>query len=104
MDSEPGNNDMQAAQASEVNKFILRLPCEYHAHLTEISRLNRRSMNSEITLLVERHLSDIMARGLQSSVDSLRLNPATPQAADKLIEKLQELSLEKKKALLALLG
>lgn len=104
MERELGNLEVQATPASEMNKFILRLPCEYHTHLTEISRLNRRSMNSEITLLVERHLSDIMARGLQSSVDSLRLNPAAPQAADKLIEKLQDLSLEKKKALLALLG
>lgn len=101
MEIEFGDNELQA---SEMNKFILRLPCEYHAHLTEISRLNRRSMNSEITLLVERHLTDIMARGLQSPVESLGLPPAMPQPAGKLIEKLQALSLEKKKALLALLG
>lgn len=88
----------------EKNKFILRLPCEYHAHLTEISRLNRRSMNSEITLLLEHHLSELQARDLQSTVETLDLHPVLPKPANKVIEKFQALSLEKKKALLALLG
>ena len=91
-------------QAHEKNKFILRLPCDYHAQLTEISRLNRRSMNSEITLLLEQHLSELLARGLQSSVETLGLHPVLPKPANKVVEKFQALSLEKKKALLALLG
>ena len=91
-------------QAHEKNKFILRLPCEYHAHLTEISRLNRRSMNSEITLLLEQHLTELLARGMQSNVESLNLNPVLPKPANKVVEKFQSLSLEKKKALLALLA
>lgn len=91
-------------QVLEKNKFILRLPCEYHAHLTKISRLNRRSMNSEITLLLEQHLTELLARGVQSDVQSLGLQPALPKPAHKVIEKFQTLSLEKKKALLALLG
>lgn len=90
--------------SAEKNKFVLRLPCEYHAHLTEISRLNRRSMNSEITLLLEQHLAELMARGLQSNVESLSLHPVLPKPAHQVIEKFQALSLEKKKALLALLG
>lgn len=90
--------------SGEKNKFILRLPCEYHAHLTEISRLNRRSMNSEITLLLEQHVSELIARGLQSTADTFGLTPALPRPAHKVIEKFQALSLEKKKALLALLG
>ncbi len=95
---------MPSSRASELNKFILRLPCETHARLNEISRLNRRSMNSEIMLLVEQHLSDTLTRGLQSAVPTLGLAPALPQPASKVIEKFQMLSLEKKKALLALLG
>lgn len=91
-------------QPSEMNKFILRLPFAYHAQLTEISRLNRRSMNSEITLLVERHLSEIQARELQSAVATLGLSPALARPASEVIERFQTLSLEKKKALLALLG
>jgi len=91
-----------ANQALEKNMFILRLPCEYHAHLTQISRLNRRSMNSEITLLLEQHLTELMARGMQSDVESLGL--PLPKPAHKVVEKFQALSLEKKKALLALLG
>jgi hypothetical protein len=94
----------QGTQTLEKNKFILRLPCEYHAHLTEISRLNRRSMNSEITLLLEQHLTDLLTRGLQSTVESLGLHPVLPKPAHKVAEKFQVLSLEKKKALLALLG
>lgn len=93
-----------AIQALERNKFVLRLPCEYHAHLTEISRLNHRSMNSEITLLLEQHLTEFLSRGLQSTVESLGLHPALPKPAHKVAEKFQALSLEKKKALLALLG
>lgn len=95
---------LAGTQAHEKNKFILRLPCEYHAQLTEISRLNRRSMNSEITLLLEQHLTELLARGMQSTVESLNLNPVLPQPAHKVVEKFQSLSLEKKKALLALLG
>jgi len=90
--------------ALEKNKFILRLPCEYHTHLTEISRLNRRSMNSEITHLLEQHLTELLARGMQSTVASLGLNPVLPEPAHRVIEKFQALSLEKKKALIALLG
>jgi|GEM_PF-1757989 len=91
-------------QALEKNKFILRLPSEYHTHLSEISRLNRRSMNSEITLLLEQHLAALLARDMQSTVDSLGLHPALPKPAHKVVEKFHALSLEKKKALLALLG
>lgn len=93
-----------ATQALGKNKFILRLPCEYHAHLTQISRLNRRSMNSEITLLLEQHLAELLARELQSTVQNLGLHPVLPKPAHKVVEKFQALSLEKKKALLALLG
>jgi hypothetical protein len=98
------NSPLPEAQSYEKNKFILRLPCEYHAHLTQISRQNRRSMNSEITFLLEQHLSDLLSRGLQSTVDGLGLNPILPKPAHKVVEKFQTLSLEKKKALLALLG
>ena len=93
-----------ANRTLEKNKFILRLPCEYHAHLTQISRLNRRSMNSEITLLLEQHLTELLARDMQSTVESLGLHPSLPKPAHKVVEKFQALSLEKKKALLALLG
>lgn len=98
------NSSPSETQALEKNKFILRLPCEYHAHLTEISRLNHRSMNSEITLLLEQHLTELVARGMQSDVETLGLEPALPKPAHKVVEKFQALSLEKKKALLALLG
>ena len=100
----PSKLSSAEAHTLEKNKFILRLPCEYHAQLTEISRLNRRSMNSEITLLLEQHLAELLARGMQSPVEGLGLNPALPKPAHKVVEKFQALSLEKKKALLALLG
>lgn len=98
------NHSLKEPLAAEKNKFILRLPCEYHAHLSEISRKNRRSMNSEITLLLEQHLSELVARGLKSTADTFGLKPALAKPAHQVIEKFQALSLEKKKALLALLG
>ncbi len=102
--SQHSNQSLTARFTGEKNKFILRLPCEYHAHLTEISRLNRRSMNSEITLLLEQHVTEAIARGLKSTADTFGLKPSLPKPAHKVIEKFQALSLEKKKALLALLG
>lgn len=105
MSQSQGSSDTRPRPPSAAKeKFILRLPGHYHAHLTQISRRNRRSMNSEITLLLEQHVEQSAAGGFQSTVDTLGLKPALPKPAHKVVEKFQALSLEKKKALLALLG
>lgn len=84
------------------DKFVLRLPKEYHEQLAAISRRNRRSMNSEITLLLEQFVASEGA----VVADRVGLSPAQSTldaSAMKLIEKFQNLSLEKQQALLDLL-
>lgn len=85
------------------DKFVLRLPREYHEQLAAISRRNRRSMNSEITLLLEQFVA---AEGAGAAADRIGMSPSESTldaSAMKLIEKFQNLSLEKKQALLDLL-
>ena len=84
-------------------KFVLRLPSGYHAQIAAISRRNRRSMNSEITLLLEQFVA---RDGAPIGAERIGLAPVVGDlndAALRLIEKFQQLSMEKKKALLDLL-
>jgi len=86
------------------DRFVLRLPKECHEQLALISRRNRRSMNAEITLLLEKYVE---ADGFNESAGNLGLSPEDIRldpAAMVLIEKFQVLSIGKQKALLELLG
>lgn len=101
------NNQSQSVREDDTSqldyKFVLRLPKGYHEQLAAISRKNRRSMNSEITLLLEQFVA---TDGAGSGADRIGLAPAEvklDESALRLIQKFQELSLEKKKALLDLL-
>lgn len=101
------NNYAQSARENDVSqqdyKFVLRLPKGYHEQLAAISRKNRRSMNSEITLLLEQFVA---ADGGGMGAERIGLAPSEvklDESALRLIQKFQELSLEKKKALLDLL-
>lgn len=103
----PRNNYAQSARENEVSqkdyKFVLRLPKGYHEQLAAISRKNRRSMNSEITLLLEQFVA---SDGAASGAERIGLAPSDAkldESALRLIQKFQDLSLEKKKALLDLL-
>lgn len=105
------SNFAQSARENETSqqdyKFVLRLPKGYHEQLAAISRRNRRSMNSEITLLLEQFVaSGGVDSSVDSSVDRIGLAPSDvklDESALRLIQKFQELSAEKKKALLDLL-
>ncbi len=103
----PRSNYAQSARESDPAqqdyKFVLRLPKGYHEQLAAISRKNRRSMNSEITLLLEQFVA---TDGIHSGAERIGLSPSEvklDESALRLIQKFQELSLEKKKALLDLL-
>lgn len=93
----PTTNDKQEY------KFVLRLPSGYHQQIAALSRRNRRSMNSEITLLLEQFVA---RDGAPIGAERIGLAPVVGDlnnAALRLIEKFQQLSMEKKKALLDLL-
>ncbi len=98
------DQNLPAAGNKQEYKFVLRLPHGYHEQLAAISRRNRRSMNSEITLLLEQFVA---RNGAQPTADRIGLAPmdsSLNEAALRLIEKFQQLSTEKKKALLDLLA
>lgn len=86
------------------DRFVLRLPREYHEQLAVISRRNRRSMNAEITLLLEQFVEE---KTVQASAERIGLDPSAEgvldESAMKVIEKFKRFSLEKQKALLDLL-
>lgn len=86
------------------DRFVLRLPREYHEQLAVISRRNRRSMNAEITLLLEQFVEErAMASADRIGIDPNAHDGAVDDAAMKVIEKFKRFSLEKQKALLDLL-
>jgi len=90
--------------SKQEDRFVLRLPREYHEQLAVVSRRNRRSMNAEITLLLEQFVEEKTL----TAPDRVGLDPDTchgalDESAMKVIEKFKRFSLEKQKALLDLL-
>lgn len=93
-----------SSSSTSQDRFVLRLPKDCYEQLALIARRNRRSMNAEITLLLENFVA---ADGFNESVSRIGLSPDDVEldgAAMAIIEKFQTLSIEKQKALLALLG
>ena len=95
---------LKSSSSESQDRFVLRLPKDCYEQLAVISRRNRRSMNAEITLLLENFVA---ADDLNESAGRIGLSPDDVQldaAAMAIVEKFQTLSVEKQKALLALLG
>ena len=96
-------NPIPAGLRAQGDKFVVRLPVNLSKKLLQISRRHRRSMNSEITLLLEQFVA---RDGAPIGAERIGLAPVVGDlnnAALRLIEKFQQLSMEKKKALLDLL-
>ena len=86
---------------SVVDKFVIRLPSGLRSKIKELSEQNRRSMNAEIIMVLEKHI--------QQSMTSKELNDLLEcdhaELTDRqLSEKLDALPPGKKEALLELLG
>lgn len=97
-------NSSPSPKPKPQDRFVLRLPKECHKQLVVISRRNRRSMNAEITLLLEKYVE---ADGINESMNGFALESddhPLDSAAMALIDKFKDLSIEKQKALLELLG
>ncbi len=93
-----------------VEKFVIRLPNGLREQIKALSEHNRRSMNSEIIMVLEKHIQqnhqaniqDFTAEELLKEVKGeLREDQMTDQV---LQERLDSLPPEKKEALLELLG
>ena len=107
-------NDSNKRTPALVEKFVIRLPNGLREQIKALSEQNRRSMNSEIIMVLEKHIQqfskedirDFSAEELLQEVRSDQLDdykqaPLTDQV---LQERLEALPAEKKEALLELLG
>ena len=87
------SNAIPAEFRAQGDKFVVRLPMSLRKKILQISRRHRRSMNSEIILLLGQYLQ---AQGFAAGEHNEPLD-------SKLSRKLRTLPVEKLHALLALL-
>lgn len=100
-----------------VEKFVIRLPNGLREQIKALSEQNRRSMNSEIIMVLEKHIQqfsqedirDFKAEELLQEVRNDERNDRTEHKetllTDQVLqERLEALPAEKKEALLELLG
>jgi len=93
--------------AKQSDRSVLRMPREYHEQLAFISRRNHRSMNAQITLLLERFVN-VEEQAMMTASDRVGLDPhardaVLDESALKVVEKFKRFCVEKQKALLDLL-
>ena len=104
------NNDMSSeggrATPAMVEKFVIRLPSGLRNKIKQLSEQNRRSMNSEIIMVLEKHIQQCLMSSTPGDFSEFTEGMGAPtQLTDKqLTEKLESLPPEKKEALLELLG
>jgi hypothetical protein len=95
-----------------VEKFVIRLPNGLRDQIRQLSEQNRRSMNSEIIMVLENHirqkfLQQMVIADPDGDYDDQIAEPQalhTGQTVDELNRMLESLPREKKEALLELLG
>ena len=89
---------------SVVEKFVIRLPMGLRDQIRQLSETNRRSMNSEIIMVLESHIRQQTLQQMAEASGDDKLNPAMLTTETELERKLQNLPQDKKAALLQLLG
>ncbi len=111
-------SDSTKSSPALVEKFVIRLPKGLREQIKTLSESNRRSMNSEIIMVLEKHiqqslphedLQDFASDELLSEMQNMKY--ASSQTgkeehvtSDVLKKRLDALPPEKKEALLELLG
>ena len=94
-----------------IEKFVIRLPSGLRKKIKHLSEQNRRSMNPEIIMVLEKHIQQHLldhagelgasSMSLESLEDSAGIQRPSNSELTKRLENLPE---EKKQALLELLG
>lgn len=99
-----------------IEKFVIRLPKGLRNKIKHLSEQNRRSMNSEIIMVLEKHIQNNLSDSEQDIVREFAANltetaGGQPAQTDnsvpsdsELARRLEDLPEEKKLALLELLG
>jgi predicted DNA-binding protein len=105
--------DMDGKHApSIVEKFVIRLPQGLRSKIKHLSEQNRRSMNYEIIMVLEKHIqqnlddhNSVLSEALANAGRQLGEPVQEPVISDnELTRRLEQLPEEKKLALLELLG
>lgn len=100
---------------SLIEKFVIRLPKGLRSKIKHLSEKNRRSMNSEIIMVLEKHIQQNLsdedaAEFLNEAISQTQQKAAAISSGiqrpsdSELSRRLENLSVEKKQALLELLG
>ena len=94
-----------------IEKFVIRLPKGLRKKIKHLSEQNRRSMNSEIIMVLEKHIQQHLSDDSQEfSLDDSALEFSAEGGGiqkmtdSELTRRLENLPEEKKQALLELLG
>lgn len=103
-------SDSTKSTPALVEKFVIRLPNGLREQIKALSEQNRRSMNSEIIMVLEKHIQQFIQADAKEFATSEILSDDVKDAAEGrettqvLQKRLDELPPEKKEALLELLG
>lgn len=89
---------------SLVEKFVIRLPNGLRDQIRTLSEQNRRSMNSEIIMVLENHIRQQMLDQMSEANPDSSFKPGDRVNESELTRRLENLPAEKKEALLELLG
>lgn len=87
-----------------VEKFVIRLPNGLRDQIRQLSEQNRRSMNSEIIMVLEKHIRHQFMAQLAEANPEGDFAPGQRKTEVELHRKLESLPPGKKEALLELLG
>lgn len=87
-----------------VEKFVIRLPNGLRDQIRSLSEQNRRSMNSEIIMVLENHIRQKFLEQMAGANPDGNFKPGERNTEQELSRRLESLPAEKKEALLELLG
>jgi hypothetical protein len=87
-----------------VEKFVIRLPNGLRDQIRQLSEQNRRSMNSEIIMVLENHIRHKFMEHMAAANPDSTFMPGQRHTEAELNRMLESLPPVKKEALLELLG
>jgi hypothetical protein len=103
-DSNPGDAAADDRTPALVEKFVIRLPNGLRDQIRSLSEQNRRSMNSEIIMVLENHIRQKFMDQMSAANPEGQFRPGERNTEQELSRRLENLPAEKKEALLELLG
>lgn len=106
---EPGDESSEESRKlargpAMVEKFVIRLPSGLRQRIRQLSEQNRRSMNAEIILVLEKHIRQKFVDQMAEANPDGSFTPGDRHTEEELNRMLESLPAEKKEALLELLG